>query len=214
MAITNYSQLKDAVATWEDLGSELSAQMDDILLMANDTLNNGMDMGGSSIPALRVREMEAVTSLTPTSGACTLPTDYLQYRRVVEEASTRRPLSYITPDGVDQKYATRAAGLACDFTIIGSSLYMYPVSTNDIELTYYQKIPDLTSTNTTNWLLTKRPSIYLHACLFQVGIIRRDDGLIQRSAQMVASIANGMMGSNEMANYAYAPSTVRGITVA
>lgn len=214
MAISNYSELKTAIKTWEDLDSSLDGQLDDILVMANDALNNGMDIGAASIPALRVREMEAVSSLTPTSGACTLPTDYLHYRRVVEKASTRRPLSYITPDAVDQKYPDRASGLSSDFTIIGGSLYMFPVSSNDIELTYYQKIPDITSTATTNWLLTKRPAIYLHSCLFQIGIIRRDDGLVQRSAQMVGGIANAMMGNDMMANYAYAPGYVRGMTVA
>lgn len=214
MAITNYSTLHAAVDAWGDLGGAVDDQIDEIMVMANDTLNNGMEFGMATIPALRVREMEVVTSLTPTSGVCTLPTDYLQYRRVVEELSLRRPLTYIAPDQADQKYPDRAAGLARDFTIIGGSLYMFPVSSNDIELTYYQKIPDITSAAPTNWLLTKRPAIYLHACLFQVGLLRSDDAMIQRSAQLVSSMANAMMASNEMANYAFAPSQVRGITVA
>lgn len=214
MAINDYTTLKAAVATWGDLDTSLDDQMDDILVMGNDTLNNGMEFGMARIPALRVREMEAVVPLTPTSGACTLPADYLQYRRVVENVSIRRPLSYITPDQADQKYAGRGAGLANEFTIVGGSLRMYPVSTNSIELTYYQAIPDITEDDPTNWLLTKRPAIYLHACLFQVAILREDDTLLQRSAQLVASIANAMGSNNEMANYAYAPGHLRGMTVA
>lgn len=214
MTINSYATLKTAVDTWADLGGSLDSQMDDLLIMANDSLNNGMEFGLARIPALRVREMEAVSSLTPSSNVCTLPSDYLQYRRIVEKASPRRSLTYIAPDVADTKYPDRAAGLANEFTIIGGSLYMYPLSTKDIELTYYQKIPDITSSVTSNWLLTKRPSIYLHACLVQVAIIRRDDELLQRSAQLVSAIAAAMKSGDEMANYAYAPAQIRGITVA
>lgn len=214
MAISNYTELKAAVATWEDIDPSLDSIMDDILIMANDTLNNGLEMGMAQVPALRVREMETVASLTPTNGVCALPDDYLQYRRVVESMSLRRALSYITPGQADESYPDRGSGISSAFTIIGGSLYMFPLSSNDIELTYYQKIPDITATNATNWLLTKRPMIYLHACLLQVGIARRDDGLVQRSAQLVASIAAAMRSGDEMANYAYAPVQVSGMTVA
>lgn len=214
MAISDFTELKAAIATWDDIDASLDAMMDDIILMANDTLNNGLDMGMAAIPALRVREMESVATLTPVAGVCALPDNYLQYRNVSYTGSPYRDLDYIAPNAVTQMYPDRAAGVPGNFTIIGSSLYVYPTTETDIDLHYYQKIPDLTEATPTNWLLSKRPMIYLHACLFQVGIIRRDDGLLQRSAQLVAALANGMRGSDEMANYAYAPVQVRGMTVA
>lgn len=161
MAITNFATLKTALADWSDQGTSLDSYLEDFITLTTD----GFNYGSQAMSPLRVREMVAVTSLAPTAGACTLPTDYLEYRRVVEEASIRRDLRYIAPTAVEQAYADRAGGLACDFTIIGSSLLMFPVSSNDIELTYYQKIPALSSGNTTNWLLTKHPTLYLHGGL-------------------------------------------------
>lgn len=205
MAITTFAQLKTALSDWSDQGASLDSYLEDFITLTTDAFN----FGSQGMDPLRVREMVAVTSLTPTAGACTLPTDYLEYRRVVEEASIRRDLRYIAPTAVEQAYPDRASGLACDFTIIGGSLYMYPVSSNDIELTYYQKIPALSVSNTTNWLLTKHPTLYLHGGLMQVGIFRNDDALVQRSVAMLQSYMAGMRRSGELAEYARAGTRLR-----
>ena len=205
MAISTFAELKTAVDAWADQGGALDAYLEDFIGLATDMFNHGSDM----VQPLRVREMVAVSSLTPASGVCTLPTDYLQYRRVVEKASIRRELTYIAPMVAEQDYADRAGGLSDDFTIVGSSLYMFPVSTNDIELTYFQKIPDLSVSATTNWLLTKHPMIYLHGALMQLALFRRDEELASRSAQIISSLTNGLHNSDTLANYAYAPTRLR-----
>ena len=152
MAVTTYAELKTAIADWMDR-SDLTSYLGDFITFAEGHLNRN----------LRHRSMVTSTDLTPSSNVCTLPTDYLHYVRVVELASTRRELKYITPSAVDQLYPSREAGLAWHFTIIGSTLTAYPLSTNDIELTYRQKIPALSDSNTTNWLLTASPELYLRA---------------------------------------------------
>ena len=149
MAITTATELKAALAAWLDR-ADLADYLDDFIVMAEGHFNRN----------LRHRKMEAITDLTPTNGVCTLPTDYLRYRRVVEKASQRRNLSFVAPEYADQQYASRQTGLACDFSIIGSSLYTFPLAQNDIELTYVQKIPSLTA-NSTNWLLAESPELYL-----------------------------------------------------
>lgn len=205
MAITTFAELKTALALWSDQGTALDSYMDDFVTLTTDMFNYGSE----GMDPLRVREMVAVSSLTPVSGACTLPTDYLQYRRVVEEAGTRRDLSYIAPTTVEELYPSRQSGLANNFTIIGSTLYMYPVSSNDIELTYYQKIPALSVSNTTNWLLTKHPTLYLHGGLLQIGLFRNDDALTQRSSAALQSYMAGLRKSGELAEYARAGIRIR-----
>ena len=210
MAITDFASLKTAISEWYEENAVSDAQLGEFVQFATSMFNYGFQ----NIPALRVRQMEAVASLTADDAVYTLPTDYLQYRRVVEEASIRRELTYIVPDAVEELYPARSAGLSRHFTIIGSTLYTYPTSSNDLELTYYQKIPELSDAATTNWLLLAHPMLYLHASLFQLGMFRRDDEIITRSAQMTANLVSGLVGTNEMGNYAYAPGRVRGITVA
>src|SRR5687767_6990597 len=105
MAITDYSSLVTAIG--DDLArSDLTSFIPDFIMQAEQVFNHGSE----SIDPLRVRDMETIDSLSPTSNVYTLPSDYLQYRRVTEEASPRRPLDYIDPMGVDQLYPLRASG--------------------------------------------------------------------------------------------------------
>ena len=204
--ITDYSSLQTAIA--DNLArSDIASFAPDFVQMAEDWLNYGSDAS----EALRCREMEEIVSLVPASGVCTLPTDYVQYQRVVEEAGTRRNLTYITPDIADVLYPSRAAGLADHFTISGSSLFTFPLAQNDIELTYFQSLPPLAS-NTTNWLLAKSPSTYLRAALFQAAEFIKDDAEASKQGQMAKSLVSGLNKSDMLGKFARAGLTARGVT--
>lgn len=210
MAITNLGELKTAVNAWADIGGTLDDLLNDVVQMTTHMLNYGSE----EMSGLRVREMESIATLTPTSGVCTLPTDYLQYRRVTVPSSLRRELTYTTPAAADDLYPDRASGSPCRFTIIGSSLYTFPLTASDVELTYYQKIPDLSADSDTNWLLTAHPLVYLHGALFNVAMIRQWADLQSRSAAMLRTLVSGLISSNEVGNFAYAPVQMRGIAIA
>lgn len=195
MAIGTLAELKTAMAAWTDQGTNLDTYMDDFVRLTTDTFNLGTD----GMAPLRIREMIAVETLTPVDGVCTLPADYLQYRRVVQLASIRRELQQIAPSAADQRYSDRAAGPGQDFTIVGNSLQAFPTGNTDIELTYYQKIPQLVADGDTNWLLTMHPNLYLHGGILQVAIFRRNDELITRSLAFMNSYVAGLRNSGEMA---------------
>jgi hypothetical protein len=208
MAITNYSELVTAIEAQLAREGDLGSYIPDFILQAEQVFNHGSE----SIDPLRVRDMETVVSLPLTSSVYTLPSDYLQYRNVTEEASPRRPLDYIDPKGVDQLYPLRASGFSNHFTIIGNSLYTYPLSTNDVELTYYATIPALTDSATTNWLLTKAPSLYLRMSLMFAADFIKDGDETAKNAQMAKAFIDGMNRSGMLANYARAGLTLRGVT--
>lgn len=209
MAITTYSELVQAIQDYMFDRSDLSGFAPDFITQAEQVVNHGSE----DIDPLRVRDMEALVSLVPTSNVYTLPDDYLQYRNVTEESSPRRPLDYIDPKGVDQLYPLRMSGFSNHFTIIGNSLYTYPLSTNDVELVYYAAVPALTDSAPTNWLLTKAPGIYLRLSLmFAAEFIKAPSTEISKQAQMAKSLIGGLNRSSMMANYARAGLTLRGMT--
>ncbi|WP_127524076.1 hypothetical protein [Mesorhizobium sp. Z1-4] len=211
MAITDYASLKTAIGTHSKVSSlATDAVVDDFIRFATEYFNFGGDP--DTDPPLRTRDMEAVSDLTPSSGVCTLPSDYLQYRRVVEKSSPRRELRFITPDQAEVLYPSRYSGPGLNFTIIGSSLYTLPLVSNDVELTHYQEIPNLTSGNTTNWLLTKNPQVYLRACLMFAAIYRNDDGAIAKETALTRSMVAGMNAADMTANYARAGLSIKGST--
>lgn len=202
MTITSYLELKTAITNWFEDRSDLAAYADEFIDLAEAFFNL----------ELRCREMEAVTDLVPASGVCVLPADYLEYRRVVEKASTRRSLSFIAPDAAEARYSSRNAGPACHFTIIGSGLHVFPQPSNNIELTYYQKVPALSGANTSNWLLARLPNLYLHACLMYAAEFIRDDDKIALETQFVRTWATKLNELDARANYANAGIVLSGAT--
>lgn len=206
MAITNYSELVTAIHDWLAGRSDLADFTPDFITLAEQIFNYGTD----KVPPLRIRDMETVDDLTPSSGICTLPSDYLQYRRVVEKSSPRRRLDYLEPSSADTLYPSRMSGPANHFTIVGNSLYTFPLASNDIELTYYAKIPGLSEANPTNWLLTKAPGVYLRAALVHAADFIKDEAEMTRQAALLVTLVNGMNSADQMANYARAGLTLRG----
>ena len=78
--------------------------------------------------------------------------------------SERRDLEFITPKVSDKMYPSGAAGIPFYFSIAGNTLQIYPASTDDIELTYYGEFAPFNADMDTDWLLTKRPLLYLRTC--------------------------------------------------
>jgi hypothetical protein len=79
-------------------------------------------------------------------------------------------------------------------------------------LVYYAKIPALSVSNTTNWLLQKMPALYLHGALMHLGMFNRDNELIQRSQAMVAAMIDGLNLTDTLGSYAKTGTRLRMIT--
>lgn len=207
MAITNYSELlqagSDAMAR-----ADLTAFFPDFVTMAENWLNYGSE----NVSPLRTKEMEATTSLVPTAGVVALPSDFLEWKRVSENTSYKRTLEYITPDEAERRYPDGAAGLGERFTIIGTSLYTYPLVSNNVNLVYYKAIPALTVSAPTNWLLTKAPGVYLRATLVQAYAFIKDATEMATQAQLASALIAGMNRSDMLGKYSRAGLTIRGNT--
>jgi hypothetical protein len=63
------------------------------------------------------------------------------------------------------------------YTIEGANIILADQSTTtDLIVLYYQKIPALTISNTTNWLLTAHPDLYLYTTLSEAyGVIKNGE---------------------------------------
>jgi hypothetical protein len=211
MTLANHSDLVAAIQAFMMDRADLAAAAPDFIKLGEAVIHYGADANGAlpDIPALRCRDMEAVATVTLASGVGALPADYLQYRRVVETTSPRRELEYIPPGAAEQQYPSRTSGPGCHFTIIGASLYTFPLVATSCELTYYAAVPGLTAFTPTNWLMTKHPGIYLRASLMQAAEYIKNDGEFQKQALLLRSLVSGMNRSDQMANHARAGLTFR-----
>ncbi len=152
MALDSYSGLQEAALSvvGREGDSSLTAYLPVAIALVEAKLNRN----------LRVAEMEATSTGTSTNGVLALPTDFIAWRRV--EASPYGSLAFQEPNFLASQYPNGGEGpFPKFFTIQGSTMTIYPTYTGEISLDYYQKIPALSDSSTSNWLLAAHPDIYL-----------------------------------------------------
>lgn len=186
MSITTYSELQTAIGTWSHR-ADLTSVATDFITLAEARLNR----------ELRVSGMESSTAISASSSVA-LPTDFLEARSLYVDSNPYSTIEYVSPEFFTKKYNTSNSGVPKVFTIKGGNIQIAPSpdTTYTLNLTYYAKIPALSVTNTTNWLLTNNPDVYLWACLHEVGNYANDLGLSQAADAKLNSLI-GMMKSSD-----------------
>lgn len=167
MTIQTYSDLQAAVANWI-ARADLGPGIPDFIALFESAANR----------RLRLRQQESAATLAPSSGAAALPADYLAWRRVTWTGQLPRELEYVHPSYLHALYPTLPAGTPRLFTIEGSSLTVAPTDDTALTIDYFQKIPALSSTVTSNWLLAAAPDLYLFGALAEAhGFVKDAESL-------------------------------------
>ena len=159
MAFNNYTTLQTAVVQWLKR-ADLTDFVPDFIALAEGQMSADLDS----------RSMEARATLSTTAGNAyvTLPTDMLEMLRLkITSTEPVAVLKYRSPDQIDDDYPRASTGQSKVFTVIGSELQLAPVPDQayTLELAYMQRIPALSASNTTNWLLTNFPNVYVFGAL-------------------------------------------------
>ena len=159
-AIPTYSDLCTKVADWMHR-TDLLSLMPTFVAMAEENMSAD----------IQSRSMDAKTTLTTVAGTATLslPSDMVEIRRLQIVGSYNTVLRYVSPDQIGSDYDQNLQARPSEFTVIGGNLELAPIpdSAYSLELVYKQRVPALSNTNTTNWVLTGWPSIYLYGTLVQ-----------------------------------------------
>lgn len=154
MAISTFAELKTAISNWTDR-SDLSSRLAEFIALFEAQVNR----------RLMVRPQTTSSTITMSSGSGSLPSDYLEWKRVTWNGTVTRELDYVTPSFLKSYNASAASGDPSYFTIEGSTIRVAPLSDTSLDLLYSQKVPALSDSATTNWLLTSHPDAYLFGSL-------------------------------------------------
>jgi hypothetical protein len=178
MSIASYSDLVTAVTEWlaRDQDLTLIARIPDFITLCEAKLNR----------ELRHRLMEkratALVNMANTEPQyISLPLDFQTMRRMRCTSVSGSPTINFFSNVQADEYRTRigdVAGQPRHFTIIGTELELIPTpdTAYTIEMVYRANLSGLTSTNTTNWLLTIAPDVYLYGTLMEASpYIQKDD---------------------------------------
>jgi hypothetical protein len=164
MAITSYPELRTAIGNWLD-HNLFTARVPEFIALFEAAANR----------RLRVREQEASANLTPSSGAVALPADYLSWRRVTWNGPTRVELEYVHSSYLQAAYPSAPSDVPRIFTIEGSTLKIRPVNDATLEFDYFQKVPALSDSVSSNWLLSAHPDLYLFGSLVEAEMFGVND---------------------------------------
>lgn len=163
--ITDYASLVEAVSDWSgrtDIGNRVPM----FISMFENQFNRDNNLQQMYISA---------GPYTPGSdGAVTLPTDVANWDQFIwSNGGISGVLQIVTPAWAASLDQT--TGIVPRFCYIqNNKLYVVPNGPCSVTLSYYQQLPALSSVNTTNWLLTSAPEVYLWGSLAQAAVFEQD----------------------------------------
>jgi len=192
MALSTYSEIKSTVADYLNR-ADLTAVLPSFVTLAEAKFNR----------ELRTRDMLTRVQTTSDDEYVSLPTDFLQhYSLELDAASAQPPMDYIGPQEAKVlKAQNRTASTTYYYTVIDGAFEIIPAPGSDLDLrmVYYAKIPALSDSNTTNWLLTKSPDLYLYSALLEAAPYLKDDDRVQLWAAARQQVMDAMNLESERA---------------
>lgn len=154
MALSNYTELKAAVAQWMRR-ADLTAEIPDYITLAEKKI----------VKLLKIRGQETETTLTPNGGDSTvaLPTDYGSPIALWNALADRIKLNQVLPDaleyddtpGTPDYWAVDGTNIRFDCRLDGAIPFAFR----------YVKTFELSDVNPTNFILTEWPDVYLYGAL-------------------------------------------------
>lgn len=190
--MNTYDSLRAAIGDWLNR-ADLAPVIPTFISLAEAQLNR----------VLRVRQMLKRATASISAHYTTLPTDFLEAANVQSNSSPGRPLQVMSMEVADRVRADTPTGVPTNFVIVGDTLELVPVpaSPSTIELAYYARIPGLSASVPTNWLLTSHPDVYLYGALLQTAPYLRDDERLATWAALYESRLDEMRVADDDATF-------------
>lgn len=194
MAISNYTELKQALADWLNR-ADLDEKIPDFITLAESTLNS----------VLRSSHMVGASTVS-TVGATrnsAVPSDFLE--AIYLQSSDTNPLEQVSPTQLImlRRSRLRTAGTPRFFAVLGRNIEFVPTPSGaaSLSLVYYQKIPALSNASPTNWLLTQFPDVYLYTSLLHATPYLYDDARVAVFNNLIAQSVSAAVQKNQVIQF-------------
>lgn len=162
--IADYASLQTAIATTLHR-NDLTALIPVFIADAEERIYND----------IRIQAMEASYSQAIASGVVAIPAGFLEWKFLYVDSAHK--LTRKSAEWIYTNYPTRAAeGTPVFFAREGGSLIFGPYPTDGLTVKglYYKRLPALSDSNTTNWLIENAPDLLRYAALTEAAVHTRD----------------------------------------
>ena len=177
MAISTYTELKASIANFLNR-DDLAATIPDFIALAESSISN----------EVRHWRMENRVETTIDSQFTAIPTDWLGTIRFHLATNGTTDLRYLSRAEIQEMRANRddSTGVPRFYGHSAAQFEVMPTPDGSYSgiLNYYSKIPSLSDSETTNWLLTHYPDVYLYGALLHSAPYLKEDQRAQTWAAL------------------------------
>ena len=194
MSITTYAELQTVIADFLDRDDQTERIKTFIQLSEAEMSRK-----------LRHWRMENRATAEIDGQYSAIPADFLEPIRLHLETGDYKALELIS-QGEMQSLRMRnleTSGKPAFYALTQGELEVYPTpdGTYNLEMNYYAKIPALTTSNTTNWVLDNYPDAYLYGSLVHSAPFLGEDARMTTWAALFQSALNGIMAESDQAKF-------------
>jgi hypothetical protein len=198
MALDTFADLKATIADYLNR-DDLTAVIPSFITIAEAKFNR----------KLRTRQMVKRAEGQIQTAFFSYPSDWLQAKEFQLNTNPIQRLQFVTEAQGDELKSNRyvSIGKPAYYTITGTQLEFIPTpdSTYSAELTYYAKIPALSTANTSNWLLAYAPDLYLYGALLEAAPYLKDDERLAVWSQMYINSLGDIEVADQRASVSSTP---------
>jgi hypothetical protein len=198
MALDTFSGLKTTIADYLNR-DDLTSIIPSFITLAEAKFNR----------KLRTRQMIKRATATIDTQYFAFPSDWLQAKEFILNTNPITYMEYVTDKQANELRQDLIIGVGKPtyYTIVGTQIEV--IATPDTgytgELTYYGKIPALSDSNTSNWLLSYAPDLYLYGALLEASPYLKDDERLAVWGQMYVSSISDIEIADQRASVSSTP---------
>lgn len=210
-SFASYSQLQSSIAWFanrDDLFASITnfspSTIDSAIQIAIALAETSVDRDINSRGGIKYAET-VNNALTLSGETLTLPADF---RSVSSFMLTTDPFQVLVPMTPNQLFSTYTSasvtGYPTTYAIVGTNTaYLRPVPDGNytVRLIYKAALAGLSSTNTTNWLLTNAPQVYLGASMVELSIMLENDAALVKWKGYYDQKMDDLMGDDRMTRW-------------
>jgi hypothetical protein len=199
MTITSYATLQSEIASWLNR-DDLTSQIPTFIQFVEADVNS----------RLRHQKMAVRAQATSDQEYVALPADWLEAINI-HIIDGKQPLRFVTLDEADRILKQQIITQPSFYSIMDDALEIVPAPATDIdiEMIYYGKIPSLSVSVTSNWLLVKAPDLYLYGALVHASPFLLDDQRVGLFGGMYNSRLDSLQLESDKALHSGGPLVAR-----
>lgn len=194
MPITTYTELKAAIADFLNR-DDLSATVPTFISLAEADIQR------------RVRHwrMEKRSTAELDTQYSAIPADFVEVIRMYITSGDTKPLELISQgELLDRKRKNlNTSGSPSYYAITAGEIEVFPVpdGTYDLELYYISRIPSLSDSNASNWLLEQYQDAYLYGSLIHSAPYLKDDARTQMWSALYQGAIDAINAESERSKF-------------